>query len=94
MNTPDSIKFTVSALVLAPPLPKTEVAIQPILSCVRRALSLTGDADSSGNLNPTGFVPRGRWDSACAVAREFLISLIPSRPAPTRTLTQLELQLA
>ena len=94
MNTPDSIEFTVSALVLAPPLPKTEAAIQPTPPCVRRALSLTRDVDSSGNLNSSGFVPRGRWDSACTVAREFSISLIPSRPAPTRTLTQLELQLA
>lgn len=94
MNTPDSIEITFAAPVHVPPPPKTEAAIQTTPPCVRGALSLTLDVDSSGNLNSSGFVPRGRWDSACAVAREILIGLIPSRPAPTRTLTQLELQFA
>ena len=88
MNTPGSIKITFAAPVLAPPLPKTEAAIQPTPPCIRRPLPFTLDVDFSGP------VPRGRWDSARTVARELLTGLIPSRPAPTPILTQLELQLA
>ncbi len=94
MNTSGSIKITFAAPVLAPPLPKTEAAIQPAPSWVRRGLPFALDIDSSGNLSSSGFVPRGRWDSARIAARELLIGLIPSRPASTPTLTQLELQFA
>ena len=88
MNTSGSIKITFAAPVLAPPLPKTEVAIQPASPWVRRGLPFLLDIDSSGA------VPRGRWDSVRIAARELLIGLIPSRPASTPTLTQLELQFA
>lgn len=82
MNTPDSIE-----IIFAPPLLNTKVAIQLTPPCVRRALLFTLDADSAGTINSAGFVPRGRWDSACVVARELLVGLIPTRPAPTPTLT-------
>ncbi len=88
MNTSGSIKITFAAPVLAPPLPKTEAAIQPAPSWVRRGLPFVLNIDSSGA------VPHGRWDSARIAARELLIGLIPSRPASTPTLTQLELQFA
>jgi hypothetical protein len=94
MNTPDSVEITFAATMLAKPLPNTEAVIQPIPPWVRRALPFTLDADSSGNLNSSEFVPRGRWDSARTAAREFIIGLSPNRPAPKPALTQLELQFA
>ena len=94
MNTPDSFKITIAAPVLSTPLSKTEVAIQPAPPYVRRVLRFPLDADFADTVNSAGFVPRGRWDSARVVARELLVGLIPTRPAPTSTLLQLELQFA
>ena len=94
MNTTGSIKITFAAPVLAPPLPKTEATTLPAPPCVRRALPFNLDVVSSGNLNSSGLVPHGRWDSARAVARELLIGLIPSRPVTNPIGVQLQFHFA
>lgn len=94
MNMHTSSKTNFVAPVVAMHLPKTEAPIPPTPPCVRRALPLDAVAAVESGVHQAPSNPRGRWDSARAVARNLFTGLIPSKPVTTPTATQLELHFA
>lgn len=94
MNTHTSAKT-----IFVPPadtklLPRAEAPILPTPPCVRRTLPFDVGTGFAVAINSAASIPRGRWDSARAAARELFIGLIPSRPAATLKPIQLELHFA
>ena len=82
------------APVVAKPLPKTEAPIPPTPPCGRRALPFDAVAAVDSGLQQVPSGPRGRWDSARAVARNLFTGLIPTHPVAPPNLIQLELHFA
>lgn len=87
INTPQKADF-------AAPLARTEDQLSPAPSFLGRAVLLAASAGVVRHLDETASRPRGRRASARAVARELFTDLLLSKPATTRTTTQLELNLA